>query len=149
MKHVLSFAPFLLGVACAGWVGTQFEPGAWYAGLDKPPLTPPNAIFGPVWTVLYLAIAFAGWMVFRAGEHRVARALWMGQLVLSGLWSYLFFGIHRMGWALIEIAVLWLIVVAATVVFWRIEKVPGALFVPYAAWVSFAMYLNAGIWFLN
>ena len=149
MKRILSFVPFLLGVTAAGWIGAQFEPGVWYAGLQKPPLTPPNAIFGPVWTLLYLAIAVAGWLVFRAGPHFGARALWIAQLLLNGLWSYLFFGIHRMGWALIEIAVLWLVVVAATAVFWRVERTPGLLFVPYALWVSFAMYLNAGLWLLN
>ncbi|NNL87020.1 MAG: tryptophan-rich sensory protein [Myxococcales bacterium] len=149
MERILSFLPFLLGVAGAGWIGAQFEPGVWYAALQKPALTPPNAIFGPVWTLIYLAIAVAGWRVFRAGAHFGARALWIVQLVLNGLWSYLFFGIHRMGWALVEIAGLWLIVVVATAVFWRIEKTAGLLFVPYALWVSFAMYLNAGLWFLN
>ncbi len=144
-----ALAIFVALVALAGWIGSRFQPGAWYVALERPPLTPPSWLFGPVWSVLYLAIAVAGWRVWRRPSGNGALTLWGAQLALNALWSYLFFGLQRPGVALIEIVVLLAAVVATTVAFRRRDRVAGRLFVPYLAWVAFATYLNAGFWWLN
>jgi tryptophan-rich sensory protein len=125
---------------------------SFYHALHKPPATPPPAVFGPAWTVLYLLMAIAAWLVWREGLTRqtaVALGLFTAQLVLNFAWSLIFFGQHRIGIALLEIAVLWLVILATVVAFWRVRPAAGALLVPYLGWVSFAAYLNAGIWRLN
>lgn len=150
MRSVLALGGFLALVALAALFGASFEPGAWYAGLRKPPLNPPAWIFPPVWSALYLAIAVAGWLVWRARPAtRTPLALWGAQLVLNALWSWLFFGLNRPGAALLEIVVLLALVAATTAAFFRIRPLAGALLAPYAAWVAFAAYLNAGLWVLN
>jgi len=141
---------FVVLVAGAALFGAAFEPGAWYAALRKPPLTPPNWIFAPVWIALYLGIAVAGWLVWRARPQLgTPLRLWGAQLALNALWSLLFFGLQRPGLALLEILVLLALVLATTATFLRIRPLAGWLFVPYAAWVAFAAYLNAGVWYLN
>jgi tryptophan-rich sensory protein len=148
--ETVALGVFVLLVGAAALFGAQFEPGAWYEVLQKPPLTPPNWVFGPVWSVLYLAIAVAGWIVWRARRNNVvAVALWGTQLALNAAWSFLFFGLQRPGLALLEIGVLLVFIVATAVTFFRTRFLAGALFVPYAAWVGFAFYLNAAIWYLN
>lgn len=150
MRPVVSLAFFILLVAGAAWFGAHFEPGSWYASLERPPLAPPNWIFAPVWTLLYLGIAVAGWLVWRCGSaNTVPLALWGAQLALNALWSFLFFGLERPALALVEILVLLFLVVGTAVVFFRIRPLAGWLFVPYAVWLGFASYLNAGFWFLN
>ena len=150
MRSIGPLIVFVLLVAIAAFFGARFTPGEWYASLERPPLTPPSWLFGPVWSVLYLCIAVAAFLVWRAGApHRTALGLWTGQLVLNALWSYLFFGLERPGVALVEITILLLLIVATTVSFFRARRAAGVLFVPYAAWVSFATYLNAGFWYLN
>jgi tryptophan-rich sensory protein len=99
--------------------------------------------------VLYLAIAVAGWLVWHAETNRVALALWGAQLALNAAWSLLFFGLQRPGLALLEIGVLFAFILATATAFFRVRPLAGALFAPYAAWVAFAAYLNAGIWYLN
>lgn len=141
---------FVALVALAALFGAQFEPGPWYEGLRKPPLNPPNWVFGPVWSLLYIAIAIAGWLVWRARPASAKPlALWGGQLVLNAVWSLLFFGLHRPGVALVEILLLLALLIVTTVSFFRVRALAGLLLVPYAAWVSFAAYLNAGLWHLN
>jgi len=150
MHSVMALGVFALLVAAAALFGVQFEPGAWYEALQKPPLTPPNWVFGPAWSVLYLTIAVAGWLIWRARRNRVtALALWGVQLALNAAWSFLFFGLQRQGLALLEIGTLLVFIVATAVVFFRVRPLAGALFAPYAAWVAFASYLNAGLWHLN
>ncbi|MEM7280755.1 MAG: TspO/MBR family protein [Pseudomonadota bacterium] len=150
MKSVLVFILFLGLVALTSWIGAQFTPGEWYAALEKPPLNPPNWIFAPVWSALYLAMAIAAWLVWKAErESPSPLLLWGTQLVLNALWSYLFFGIHRMGLALIEILILLGVVVATCVSFFRTKAVAGWLLVPYIAWLLFATYLNAALLILN
>ncbi len=150
MRNVLALIAFIVLVGLAGYSGASFGPGAWYEALTKPPLNPPNWVFAPVWTLLYLAIAVAGWRVWRIGEAvAVPLALWLAQLVLNALWSFLFFGINRADLALIDILMLLALVIATAVAFMRRDRVAGGLMVPYAMWVSFATYLNAGIWYLN
>ncbi|MFP3940506.1 MAG: TspO/MBR family protein [Thermoanaerobaculia bacterium] len=153
MRSVLVLMLFL--VVCFGvaaWAG-QFTPGAWYAGLEKPPWNPPGWVFAPVWTVLYAMMAVAGWLVWRSPGLLTLRRLALGvfavQLALNGAWSWLFFGLHRPGLALAEIVVLWLAIVATTLFFWRVRPLAGVLLLPYLAWVSFAVALNAALWRLN
>lgn len=142
---------FVLVVAAAAVFGAQFMPGAWYAALLKPAWTPPNWLFGPVWTLLYIAIAFAGWRVWRAAHARrpLALGLWWAQWLCNGLWSWLFFGLHRPDLALIDIGLLLACIVAFVVVAWRIDRIAAWLFVPYAVWVSYASSLNLWIWLNN
>lgn len=150
MRSRVSLGVFIGVVALAAFFGSQFLPGGWYAELDKPPLTPPSWIFGPVWSLLYLCIAIAGWLVWRARlGSAMPLLLWASQLALNALWSFLFFGLQRPGLALIDIALLLSLIIATTVAFFRVRPLAGALFVPYAAWVAFASYLNAGFWYLN
>lgn len=149
MRSIRSLVVFLLLVGGAGFVGSRFDPGAWYETLKKPPLTPPNWTFGVVWSALYVGIAVAAWLVWRSGKRSALPfVLWGAQLVLNATWSYLFFGLRRPGPALLEILVLLAVVVATTVSFYRLVPAAGRLFVLYAAWVTFAAYLNAGIWYL-
>jgi translocator protein len=133
-------------------VGGLFPPGEWYAGLTKPALTPPGWVFGPVWTLLYLMMGVSSYLVLGRTSvpgSRAALAIFGLQLLLNGLWSYLFFGLERPGLALVEILLLWLSILASTLLFWRLRPAAGALLVPYLAWVSFASWLNFGLWRLN
>lgn len=130
----------------------QFRPGEWYAALEKPGWTPPDWVFPVVWTTLYLLMGVAAWQVWWRSGWRVARAtltLFLTQLVLNGLWSWLFFGLHRPGWALLDLALLWLVLLATTVAFWRQSRLAGALLIPYLLWVSYAATLNVGVWLMN
>lgn len=150
--HWRSLAMFL--VACLGVaaLGAQFEPGPWYEGLTKPSWTPPNWIFPPVWGLLYLTIAFAGWLVWREGGVGAAKAplaLYATQLTLNAAWSWLFFGLHRPGWAFAEILLLWTFILMTILAFRRVSRVAAALLLPYFAWVSFAVLLNAALWHMN
>ncbi len=136
----------------AGWIGSRYIPGQWYAALAKPAWTPPDAVFGPVWSLLYLLMGIAAWLVWRrAGFKRAggALALFIGQLGLNALWSYLFFGAHLIGVALLELAVLGGAVLLVTIRFWRRERPAGLLMLPYLLWVGFAFYLNFAFWWLN
>jgi len=150
MRDYAPLGVFVLLAASAAVFGAQFMPGPWYAGLRKPPLNPPNWVFGPVWSVLYLAMAVSGWLVWRARPgSALPLSLWAGQLILNAAWSFIFFGLQRPGAALLEILALLVVLLLATGSFFRVGILPGALFLPYTAWVSFAAYLNAGIWYLN
>ena len=124
-------------------------PGEWYAGLAKPPFNPPNWIFGPVWTVLYVLIGIAGWRTWERRRHGVAMQLWFAQMVLNFAWSPVFFTWHAIGIALAIIVALLLAVVAFITVSWNRDRVGVWLFVPYAAWVAFATMVNASLLFLN
>jgi benzodiazapine receptor len=136
----------------AAWIGSRFQPGDWYAGLIKPALTPPAWVFGPVWTLLYVMMATAAWLVWR--RHGLANAigpliLFLGQLVLNALWSYLFFGLQRPGPAFLDIVALWLATMTTLIAFWHSYPAAGVLLLPYLLWVSFATYLNFQFWQLN
>lgn len=147
---VPSLAIFILLTVLAASFGASFQPGDWYAHLDKPPWTPPNAIFAPVWSALYLVIAIAGWRLWRATGRFVAPLqIWMAQLFLNALWSFLFFGIHRMDLAFVDIAVLLAAIAAFIVTARRHSAAASWLFVPYALWVAFAAALNFTVWQMN
>jgi tryptophan-rich sensory protein len=139
-------------VLCLGGglaVGFATAPGEWYAGLAKPSFNPPNWVFAPAWTILYILIAIAGWLIWRHDPHGVPFYLWALQLLLNFLWSPIFFTAHLTGWALVLILALLLTIVAFIVVAWPALPIAAILFLPYAAWVAFASILNASIWRLN
>jgi tryptophan-rich sensory protein len=152
MRETLTLILFLAATFGAAAFGAQFAPGEWYAGLEKPPWNPPNWLFGPVWTMLYLLMAVSGWLVWKtAGWRGGATALgcFAVQLLLNAAWSWIFFGLHRPGLAFGEIVVLWCAIAATIVLFWRVRPLSGALLLPYLLWVSFAAILNLRLWQLN
>jgi tryptophan-rich sensory protein len=143
---------WLVASLAAGWIGSRFVPGEWYASLAKPAWTPPSAVFGPVWTTLYVLMGVAVWLVWRKAGFSgapVALGLFVAQLVLNALWSYLFFGLHRPDVAFFEIVVLWIVILSTTIAFWRVRPAAGALLLPYLCWVGFASGLNLQLWRLN
>jgi benzodiazapine receptor len=137
----------------AAWIGSLFTRPAlqvWYAGLAKPRWTPPNWIFGPVWTVLFLAMAIAAWLVWQKnGLTARPMQLFLLQLFLNVTWSGLFFRLHSPGAAFAEIVLLWFAILATTVEFWRTMPAAGWLLLPYLTWVGYAAALNYSIWRLN
>ena len=140
--------------AAAGIGGAVTTPkiATWYAALAKPSWNPPNWIFGPVWSVLYLCMAIAAWLVWRQGGVAGAATplvLFAVQLVLNLAWSWLFFGFQNPGLAFVDIVLLWAAIAATMVAFWFRSAIAGILFVPYLAWVSFAAVLNFVVWRLN
>lgn len=146
------FVGICFAVAAIGSVFTAGSVKTWYPGLLKPAGTPPSWVFGPVWSTLYLLMATSAWLVWRQRDHEdvgLALTLFAAQLVLNGLWSYLFFGLRRPGAALIEIIVLLLAISATAVRFSEHSRLAFWLLTPYLAWVTYASYLNFGIWRLN
>lgn len=148
-SNFLSLLPFLLACAAAASTGIYFRPGAWYQNLAKPSWRPPDWLFGPVWLVLYIMIAVAGWMVWREAGLSLALAVYAVQLVLNALWSGIFFGLRRPDLAFAEIVLLWSSILATIVMFWPISRMAAYLLVPYACWATFAGALNFRIWRLN
>jgi tryptophan-rich sensory protein len=152
MKNMMGLIGWLVASFAAGWIGSRWMPGEWYAALAKPAWNPPNWIFGPVWTVLYVLMAVSAWLVWRPagfGGAGAALGLFVFQLALNGLWSYLFFGLHRLDLALFEVVALWATILATAILFWGVNRLAGALLVPYLAWVAFASFLNFTLWSLN
>jgi benzodiazapine receptor len=141
-----------LATAGLGAALTSLSVGDWYAGLNKPSWNPPNWIFAPVWTTLYIGMAIAAWLVWR---RKGMVGAWLPlllfglQLFFNAAWSALFFGMRNPGIALINIVLLWFAILATIISFRRISNVAAALLVPYFAWVSFATALNWSIWRLN
>ena len=142
-------AVFVLLTAAAAAFGAMFMPGEWYVALRKPAWTPPDRVFGPVWTVLYVLIAVAGWLVWRAQGLGRILTIWAVGLVLNALWSWLFFGRHWIGVALVDIFALWLTIAAFIIAAWPVDRIASLLFAPYLAWVSLATALNFAIWRMN
>lgn len=133
---------------------TQSSIKSWYPTILKPSFNPPNWLFAPVWTTLFVFMGIAGGLVWdkidtKKEEVQKALVLFAIQLVLNSLWSILFFGLKNPMLALIEIVLLWLLIYETFVKFSKIDKVAGYLFIPYLIWVGFAMILNASIWWLN
>lgn len=146
-----SLLVFLVLSFSAAALGAFFPPGEWYAALNKPSWTPPSYLFGPVWTALYVMIAVSGWRLWtRVGRSmHPAMVAWGVQMVLNALWSWLFFGVHRPDIAFVEIAMLWISIVATIFLAWQRDRWAAGLLVPYLFWVSFASALNLAIWQLN
>ncbi len=145
----LSLVIFLVVVFATAAFGSAFTPGEWHAALNKPAWNPPNWLFAPVWTTLYIMIAVSGWLIWREDEKTLAMSLFAVQLILNGAWSWLFFGRHAIGFALVDIAVLLLVIAAMIIVYWPMNRLAAGLLMPYALWVGFATALNAAIWRLN
>jgi benzodiazapine receptor len=150
MSRVASLILFLVLVVGGGLViGFLTTPDEWYAALAKPSFNPPPWLFGPVWTVLYVLIAVAGWRVFTRERAGAPMKFWWAQLALNFLWSPVFFGAHRIGLALVVILLLLAAILAFIAAAWRADRLAASLFVPYAAWVAFASVLNGAIWMMN
>lgn len=139
-----------LAVGSIGGLASASSIDSWYRTLAKPSWNPPDWVFGPVWTTLFIMMAIAAWLVWRT-KDRIAPAmtLFFVQLALNLAWSFLFFGARSPGLALIEIVFLWLSVLFTMLAFFGRQTVAGWLFVPYLAWVSFAAVLNLTIWMMN
>lgn len=148
MRNLMALV-FAACVAAAALVGSRYMPGEWYLALKKPAWTPPGWVFGPVWGTLYVMIAAAGFLVWRAGGAKVPLAIWGLNLVLNAAWSWLFFGLHRIDLALVDIALVWLTIVGFIIAAWGHSRLASLLFVPYLAWVTLASALNFTIWRLN
>jgi benzodiazapine receptor len=149
-QRALAGVVFLAVTFAIAAFGAQFLPGPWYEALIKPAWTPPPWLFGPVWSVLYLMIAISAWLIWLR-QPRISAPLmvWAIQLVLNGIWSWLFFGLQRPGFAALDIVVLLLAIAVTAVMFARVSRVAAFLLLPYFFWVSFATALNIAIWRLN
>lgn len=163
-KNMLKLLVAIVVCQAAGFVGSLFTTPSiqtWYATLTKPTFNPPNWVFAPVWTTLFLLMGIAAFLVWRrldsgsgAGmteKKNVKKALgiFLMQLVLNVLWSILFFGLHSPRTAFIEIICLWLAILVTMVSFAKVSKVASWLLLPYILWVSFAAFLNYSLWILN
>lgn len=143
---VLSFVASALGALAS------LEAPSFYAELSQPGWAPPAWVFGPVWTTLFAMMAVAAWLVWRRGgfaARRAALSLFLVQLAFNALWSWLFFAWQLGGLAFFDIMLLWILIAATVVAFWRATPVAGALLLPYLAWVGFAGALNFSVWQLN
>ncbi|WP_028658499.1 TspO/MBR family protein [Nocardioides insulae] len=147
----LSLLPFLAAVAAVSILGGLAASGSsqTYRSLELPPFAPPSWLFGPVWTVLYVMIGVAGWLVWRAAGAGPGLWAWIVQLLLNLAWTPLFFASDRYGWALVDIVVLWVAVLVTMVLAWPVSRSAAWLLAPYLAWVGYATALNAGIVVLN
>jgi len=152
LKLILSVVVCLL----AGSLGTIFTISAiptWYAGLIKPFFSPPNWLFGPVWTILYILMGVSFFLIWQKGfkdkKAVTALKLFAVQLLLNAIWSPIFFGAKNLFLAFIVIVFMWVFIVKTIFAFKKIDKVASYLLYPYIAWVSFATILNFSVWFLN
>ena len=153
---LLLLAGSLLACLLAGAIGSAFTIRSipiWYAGLSKPSFTPPNGVFGPVWSLLYLLMGIALFLIWRKGFAvpgvGMAVVMFVIQLVVNALWSISFFGLRSPFLGLVNIALLWVLILTTLVLFLRLSWLSGLLLVPYFLWVSFASALNFAIWRLN
>jgi translocator protein len=156
VKKALRMLLFVLVCLLAGFIGSLFTTPAipgWYAGLTKPSFSPPNWIFAPVWTTLYVLMGLSGFLVYEKGpkkrEVRIALAVFAVQLVLNALWSIIFFGAHMILGAAVLIIILWAMIVITIRLFSGISKAAAYLLVPYILWVSLATVLNISLYILN
>ncbi len=150
-----ALAAWIIVIVAAGWgVGVLFAPDAWFAQLSKPSWNPPGALFGPVWTMLYVLMGVSIWLVRKQAdasvdERRVATRLFLLQLALNLAWTPLFFGLHNPLLAFVDICMLWGVVLWMAVEFGKIRPLAGYLLGPYLLWLSFALVLNGTIGLMN
>ena len=152
MKKFFPLLLFILLAFLPGIFGSFFSPGEWYGNLLKPSFTPPGWLFGPVWTLLYIMIGIAGYFVWTVKDHSLQKSafiIYAIQLFFNGIWSWIFFGLHKIDLALLVILILWIFIIFNIFYFYKIKKLSGYLLIPYLLWVSFASILNASIWSLN
>lgn len=146
------FVAACVAIGAASGLATARSVTTWYRTLERPSWTPPDALFAPVWSTLYVLMGVAGWLVWRApagGPRTAALTAWGVQLALNALWSPLFFGLRRPALAAGEIVFLWAAIAAFALLAWRVSHVASLLFAPYLAWVSYAAALNFAIAWLN
>lgn len=155
-KHLwISFIVFILlclVVQIVGSIWTKETVSTWYPTLVKPSWTPPDWVFGPVWSVLYIMIAVSGWLIYRAehsSERSIALMLYGSQLALNFIWSFLFFSLRSPILGLIDIVFLCLLISLTIIKAWPVNRLASILLIPYLVWVMYATSLNAGIWLLN
>jgi len=153
-KQIFGLIGWLVVSYAASAVGAvaSIQAKSFYSQLVQPHWAPPSGVFGPVWTVLYTLMGVAAWLAWRCGgfaAHRAALMLFLVQLAFNALWSWLFFAWHRGALSFADIVVLWFLIAATLISFWRIHRLAGALLIPYLLWVSFAAVLNYAIWQLN
>lgn len=153
-KQIMGLVGWLAISFIASGIGAMasMRADSFYGQLVQPTWAPPSSVFGPVWTILYALMGIAAWLVWRAGGFRANRAaltLFLVQLAVNALWSWLFFAWHLGALAFADIVLLWLLIVATLVSFWRVRPLAGALLIPYLLWVSFAAALNFSVWQLN
>jgi tryptophan-rich sensory protein len=148
-RPLLVFVFIALLVGATATFFTEPAIPTWYAGLAKPSFTPPNWVFAPVWTTLYVLMGVAASRVWKQTGFGLEIQAWSAQLGLNFLWSALFFWQHRIGLALADMAALWLLLLATLILFWRRDRLAGLLLVPYLAWTGYAFALNLAIWRLN
>ncbi|MCO5160217.1 MAG: tryptophan-rich sensory protein [Mesorhizobium sp.] len=150
MNRYLVLVIFLVLVVGGGAaIGSMNLPGPWYEGLAKPPFNPPNWVFGPAWTILYVLIAVAGWRTFERDRGGPAMKAWWAQMLLNFAWSPVFFTLQSVGGALFVVVLMLAAILAFIGLAWVRDRIAASLFLPYAAWVSFATLLNASILWLN
>ena len=150
MRRYLVLAAFIALVLGSGTlIGLTVQPDGWYAALTKPSFNPPNWVFAPVWSTLYVMIGVAGWLVWQRDWRSRMMASWVAQLALNFIWTPVFFGLHAPAAALAIIVALLIVIIAFIVRGWSRDRGAALLFVPYAAWVAFATLLNAAIVYLN
>lgn len=150
----LGLSGWLLIAFIAAAIGSaaSIKAASFYGHLQQPEWAPPASVFGPVWTLLYAMMGVAAWWVWRVDGFRAARValiLFLVQLAVNALWSWLFFGWHLGALAFADIVLLWVLIVATVIAFWRIRPLAGILLLPYLLWVSFAAVLNYTVWQLN
>ena len=149
---LLGFAPFFIACVLAALTGVLFPAPKWYRQLSRPDWAPPTWLFGPVWTVLYVMIAVAGWRISSAlpdAAAIAALAAWIVQIALNAGWTPLFFGLKRPDLGFYVIAALWVAIAATVVLAWPVDTLAAWLMLPYLVWVSFASALNFSIWRRN
>ncbi len=152
MQAGLALAGWLLLVFSASVPGVIISTGGWYAQLDKPSWNPPDWIFGPVWTVLYIMMAVAAWRVWLKGGWCAKKgplSLFLVQLGINAAWTPVFFGLREPGWAFAAIVILFMFILMTLHAFRAADRTAAVLMVPYAAWVAFAGALNFTIWIMN
>ena len=136
-----------------GSYATRDSITSWYAELSRPSFTPPDWTFGVVWPILYVMMGISAFLAWNVGidkrEVKVALCVFVLQLILNGLWTPIFFGLHLIGLALVEIIMMWVAILLTIFVFWRVSKSAALLLLPYVLWVSFAVVLNASLFLFN
>ncbi len=149
MEHLSGLLPFVAACFVVALSGAVFRPGTWYEGLAKPWWRPPNWLFGPAWTVLYVCIAVSGWLAWRQAGWGLPMTVYAVQLLLNACWSAVSFGMRRLDLAFGELILLWLSIALTALLFAPVSTAAAALLLPYLAWVTFAGVLNFTLWQMN
>ncbi|HET8581012.1 MAG TPA: TspO/MBR family protein [Candidatus Paceibacterota bacterium] len=155
LRDAIALSSWVLAAEIVGWVSSIFTVSSfqqWYAFLDKPSFSPPEASFGPIWVVLYFLMGLAAYYMWGRRERPAARralAVFVVQLFLNALWSPVFFGLQYPLMGVVVISMLLVVIAVNTYYFWRVRRIAGVLMLPYLGWVAFATVLNISIWWMN